>query len=61
LKLDSIAYAIVGVMPPDFQFWWRLHDVWVPVSLNPQDRDYHDVTVIARLQATRTRAAAEWR
>jgi putative ABC transport system permease protein len=59
LKLDSIAYAIVGVMPPDFQFWWRSHDVWVPASLNPQDRDYHNVTVIARLRAPRDRAIAE--
>ena len=59
LKVDSGVYAIVGVMPADFQFWWRAHDIWVPVSLNTQDRDYHNLITIARLKAPRARAAAE--
>ncbi len=57
--VDAVPYTIVGVAPPDFQFRWRQHDIWVPVSLNTHDRDVRDLVVIARLQAPRTRAAAE--
>ncbi|HML18877.1 MAG TPA: ABC transporter permease [Bryobacteraceae bacterium] len=59
IRVDSIPYTIIGVAPENFQFWWRPHDLWVPVSLNVHDRDYRDLVVIARLAGTRARAAAE--
>ena len=59
IYVDSIPYTIIGVARPDFQFWWRPHDIWVPVSLNTQDRDFHNVVAIARLQAPLARASAE--
>ena len=59
IHVDSIPYTIVGVTRPDFQFRWRPSDVWVPVSLNPHERDFHNVVAIARLKAPRDRAAAE--
>ena len=49
LRVDSIPYTIIGVAPEDFQFWWRPHDLWMPVSLNVHDRDYRDLVVIGRL------------
>ena len=59
IYVDAVPYTIVGVTPPDFQFWWRPSDIWVPVSLNTHDRDFRDLVVIARLKAPRDRAAAE--
>jgi putative ABC transport system permease protein len=59
IRVDSVPYAVVGVMPADFQFRWRPQDIWVPISLNVHDRDYHDLLVIARLREPRARAAAE--
>lgn len=59
LRLNSIQYAIVGVMPPDFQFISRTHQVWVPVALNRDNRDFHLYTIVARLKTARAAAAAE--
>ncbi len=59
IRVDSIPYAIVGVMPADFQFRWRPGDIWVPVSLDVHNRDYHDLLVVARLKQPLARAAAE--
>lgn len=59
IYVDSVPYSIVGVTPPNFQFWWRQHDIWVPVALNRQDRDFRNVIAFARLRAPRDRAAAE--
>jgi putative ABC transport system permease protein len=59
VALDSALYTIVGVLPGDFQFWWRRPDIWIPISLDVQDRDYHNLTVIARLNGPRSRAGAE--
>lgn len=59
LRVDSIPYTIVGVAPNDFRFWWRPHDLWVPVSLNTHERDYRDLVAIARLTGTRSQAASE--
>ena len=59
IYVDSAPYSIVGVTPPDFQFWWRPHDIWVPVTLNRQDRDFRNVVAIARLREPRDHAAAE--
>jgi len=57
--VDSVPYSIVGVTAPDFQFWWRQQDVWIPVTLNRQDRDFRNVVAIARLREPRDRASAE--
>jgi len=61
LRLNSAMYTIIGVMPPTFLFISRLHQVWTPISLNKQNRDFHSVTVVARLAkgAARERASAE--
>ncbi len=59
IKLDSTVYAIVGVMPPDFQFYLRAQQVWVPVTLDRQNRDYHYLIVIGRLKTPREGAVAE--
>ncbi len=59
IRVDSLPYAIIGVMQANFQFRWRPGDVWVPVSLDVHNRDYHDLLIIARLKEPRTRAAAE--
>ncbi|MGA3190630.1 MAG: ABC transporter permease [Bryobacteraceae bacterium] len=59
LRVDSVPYTIIGVAPDDFRFWWRPHDLWIPVSLNVQERDYHDLVVLARLKGTRAEASAE--
>lgn len=59
LRVDSAPYTIVGVAPADFRFWWSPHDLWIPVSMNIHERDYHDQVVIARLKSGRAQAAAE--
>src|SRR6266404_1071820 len=59
LRLNSTSYAIIGVVPADFQFISRTHQVWVPISLNRQNRDFHFLTVVARLKAPRLRAGVE--
>ena len=59
IKLNSTAYAVVGVMPPDFKLFWRNYQVWVPVTLDRQNRDYHGLRVIGRLKGTRAAAQAE--
>jgi putative ABC transport system permease protein len=58
LKLNSALYTIIGVMPPTFQFISRPHQIWTPASLNKQNRDFHSLTVVARLAKGVTRAGA---
>jgi putative ABC transport system permease protein len=59
LRVDSVAYTVVGVAPNDFRFWWRAHDLWVPVSMNIHERDYHDLVAIARLTGSKAGTASE--
>jgi predicted permease len=59
IDVNSVPRAIVGVMPPDFQFLWRRHEVWIPAAFNRQDREYHYLTTVARLQGPRSQAIAE--
>ncbi len=60
LYLDQVPYAIVGVMGPDFQFIYRRHALWIPIRMNPNNRDYHSLTVVGRLRgADRSQATAE--
>ena len=59
IKLDSTTYVIVGVMRADFQFYWRAQQVWIPITLDRANRDYHYLMVIGRLNAPRATAVAE--
>ena len=59
IRLNQIPYAIIGVMGPDFQFLSRRHQVWVPAVIDPSNRDYRYLTVVARLNTSRGTAAAE--
>ncbi len=38
LRLDSVPYTIIGVLPPSFQFPARDVDAWVPLQPTPDDR-----------------------
>ena len=38
LRLDSVPYTIIGVLPPSFQFPIRDMDAWVPLRPTPDDR-----------------------
>jgi putative ABC transport system permease protein len=59
IRVDSVPYAIIGVLPPGFQFWWRAHDLWIPASPNIHERDFRDLVVIARLTRPRRQAQTE--
>jgi putative ABC transport system permease protein len=59
IRLNQTPYAIIGVMGPDFQFLSRRHQVWVPAVIDPANRDYRYLTVVARLNTSRGAAAAE--
>src|SRR5579862_486790 len=59
IRLNQTPYAIIGVMGPDFQFLARRHQVWVPAVIDPANRDYRYLTVVARLNTSRGAAAAE--
>jgi predicted permease len=59
LYLNETPYAVVGVMPPDFRFIARSHQVWIPAPLDRNDRDLHYLVVVGRLKADRRQSAAE--
>jgi putative ABC transport system permease protein len=59
ISLNGVPYAIIGVAPQGFQFISRQHQIWVPLSLDRQNRDYHYLAVVGRLRAKREAAAAE--
>jgi len=58
LKLNSISYTVIGVMEPKFQFGARNYQLWTPISLNKQNRDYRSLTVIGRLSKGSTQHSA---
>jgi putative ABC transport system permease protein len=58
INLNGVSYVIVGVAPLGFQFL-RPHQIWIPLTLNRQNRDYHNLIVIGRLRARREIAVAE--
>jgi putative ABC transport system permease protein len=35
INLTGVPYEVVGVMPPDFQYPGREHQLWVPLTINP--------------------------
>jgi putative ABC transport system permease protein len=59
IRLNSNTYAIIGVMAPDFQFIYRTHQVWVPIAIDRQNRDYHYLISIGRLKVPPETASAE--
>jgi ABC-type antimicrobial peptide transport system permease subunit len=60
LKIDSVNYTVVGVMPPEFDFPNR-SEVWIARELTPLNtsRTAHNWDVIARLGAGVTLAQAK--
>ncbi len=50
LRLDAIPYMIVGVLPPGFHANGRPADVYTPLALSPNTREWLAVDVYARLQ-----------
>ncbi len=59
IRLNDAPYDVIGVMPEGFEFLIRGHQVWVPAVLDPAERDYRYITVLARLAAPRPQAAGE--
>ena len=45
IKLDNRSYAVVGVMPPDFQFPDEKMEVWVPFGPDSQDKMFQNRAV----------------
>lgn len=52
IRLDGRNYTIVGVMPENFHILYRKSDVWVPLSLEPaqRERGWRGLSSIARLR-----------
>ncbi|MEO8027360.1 MAG: ABC transporter permease [Bryobacteraceae bacterium] len=50
IRLNDQQFAVVGVMPPDFQFINRRHSLWVPVRFEAGNRTFHNLTTVARLR-----------
>ncbi len=44
LRLDGLAYEVIGVMPADFQFPTRDIQVWAPFRFDKTSSDYQDRT-----------------
>ncbi|HLX45364.1 MAG TPA: ABC transporter permease [Bryobacteraceae bacterium] len=59
IQVDAVSYNVIGVAPPGFQFWWRAHDIWVPVTFNVHERDYRNLVVVGRGNSPRNNATAE--
>ena len=52
IRLNGRNYTIVGVMPQQFHFLYRQSDVWVPLSLDPSQRErgWRGLRTVARLK-----------
>jgi putative ABC transport system permease protein len=62
LLLDGESYAIVGVLPPRFQFYESRTEIWTPIPITGEEaRGSHFLQPVARLRpgATREQANAE--
>jgi putative ABC transport system permease protein len=62
LKLDGLAYTIVGIMPPKFGFPFQFGRLWTPLMLRGDEpRASHSLDAVARLApgATLEQARAE--
>jgi putative ABC transport system permease protein len=62
IHLNGETYAVVGVMPADFEFWGRM-DVWMPLALpsGELNRQTRDLLVVGRMKQgiTAVRAGGE--
>jgi putative ABC transport system permease protein len=61
LTINARSFTVVGVMPPDFQFY-RPADVWAPLAFTPQEagrRTAGNMIVLARLKPGVTMAQAQ--
>jgi len=59
VTLNQVPYAVIGIMPPDFRFISRNHQVWVPAALNRTNREYRYLIVVGRLKGPLKQANAE--
>jgi putative ABC transport system permease protein len=62
ILLDGESYAVVGVMPPGFQFPDPDDQLWVPLALSPADlnnRGSHYLLIFARLKPRVTLAQSQ--
>ena len=52
IRLNGRNYTIVGVMPQQFHFLYRKSDVWVPLFLEPSQREggWRGLKTVARLR-----------
>jgi predicted permease len=51
IRLNGETYVVVGVAPPDFEFWGRM-DVWMPLALRRGDLNWQtrDLLVVGRMK-----------
>ena len=64
MQMDGRQYAIVGVMPPEFDRFSRAEEFWIPLVFTPAEiasHDDHNMSTVARLApgVTREQAGAE--
>jgi putative ABC transport system permease protein len=59
LRIDRVAFTIVGVMPPEF-VWWD-QEIWIPLQIDSRNVDFADRRwyIQARLKPTVSLARAE--
>jgi putative ABC transport system permease protein len=51
IQLNGLPYAVLGIMPPEFQYRSREIALWTPLAVNPQEsRATLDYACIARLR-----------
>jgi predicted permease len=62
VRINSLPYTVVGVMPPGFDPFTNDEKLWVPIAFTPERRQMHDehyLTVVARLRRGVTREQAQ--
>jgi putative ABC transport system permease protein len=61
IRVNGEPHEVIGVMPPEFIFEQRRHQVWVPIAFNEDDgsRDSHSFRAAARLKPDVTFEAAK--
>jgi putative ABC transport system permease protein len=62
IRMSSRSYVVVGVMKPDFHYPSREFEIWVPLTVNPDDyvtRGPHYFLSVARLKPGVTLAQAQ--
>lgn len=59
IVLNDTPCVVIGVMPRGFELLNARHQVWLPAVLDPTDRDYRYLLVLARRIAPLAEAAAE--